>query len=653
MVGRTLGPYEILEQIGAGGMGVVYKALDNQLGRHVAIKVVSDSSLPDPQAQTRLMREARTASALNHPNICTVFTAGAEGNLTYIAMELIHGQPLTSIVANTGLPADAVIQYGVQIASALAHAHAQGVIHRDLKGANIMVDSSGQLKILDFGLAHRESIDAVCPTTLTQTGAVVGTVPYMAPEILQGRPADVRTDLWTFGVILHHALTGSLPFNGSTNFEIASSIQRDSPPPLPAGTPPPLVAVVRKLLAKDPAARYQTAAEVEAALETLQTPRAQESRFPPRVWLYFAAALPLLLLLLWLGSRPFTRTPAAPARLSDGAKPSPVREANEYYERALLFAGVGPRHDPPQVRHMLDRALQLDPRFAAARAQSSFARMVVVLQGDSVDPALLYQAEEDARAALRDDPNCGIAHSALAGIHYLRGRKDLLPSEVEAALKGNAEDATAHTWLTLYHWSNGDYAKAMRKSDEILSRWPLFWPGRLNRAEMVREQGDFQGARMTLEPTLEQDPHSRTALVTLARIYIDLHDLPKARQAMDQILPRDRGNFRVRINSALLLACEGKTDAALREFDKDVQAYAGNAFRGPLHAVEIYAVLNRPAQAFEWLDRAVRMGDDREDWLRRNPLLASIRPDPRFQQVLSSIAYRRAQSGHSSRNPTQ
>ncbi len=226
-------------------MGVVYRALDTQLERAVALKVVGGQAQADENARARLLREARTASALSHPNICTIFQAGVADGETYIAMELVEGQPLSAMVPGDGLPVDRVIRYAVQIADALAHAHERGVVHRDLKSANVIITPEGRPKVLDFGLAKRvvetkagEATRTADP--LTEAGTVAGTLNYMAPEVLRGEPADARSDLWALGVMLYQAVSGTLPFRGTTAFETTSAILKDLAPPLPAQVPPGL-----------------------------------------------------------------------------------------------------------------------------------------------------------------------------------------------------------------------------------------------------------------------------------------------------------------------------------------------------------------------------------------------------------------------------
>jgi Tfp pilus assembly protein PilF len=651
MIGRTLAHYRIEEKIGAGGMGVVYRALDTQLERAVALKVVGDEAPGGENARERLLREARTASTLNHPNICTIYEAGVADGETYIAMELVTGQALSAMISGEGLPVETVLRYGVQIADGLAHAHERGVIHRDLKSANVIITPEGRPKVLDFGLAKRMPGGPEAATRtdepLSAKGAVAGTLSYMAPEVLQGEPADARSDVWALGVMLYEAVTGTLPFPGSTTFEVSSAILRDSAAPLPEQVPPGLAAILQRLLAKQPGERYQRASEVRAALEAIQpgvagaTPVAAVSR---RRWLWAAGAVAVVVgaALVRIGMEWRSGPLASGPRLSDGNRASANREANEYYERSLLFGG-GARSDSGQMRRMLERALALDPKFAAARAEYAFSHVLRILQGDSNDPIWLYQAEEEIRRALHDDPDCGRAHSVLALTYHLQGRKELVQGEVDKALKLNPDDMTAYGWLLSYNHINGDYEKAIQLAKQTITRWPLFWPGHLYLGELLREQGDTAGAVREQELVLEQDPQNLASLLHLARAYLDSGDLSKARQALQRARSEDRQNYFLRQHRALLLAREGKKAEALQEMDAGVQAYAGAQIFGPLMAAEFYAVMGDTAKALEWLDRAVRMGDDREDWLRRDPLLANIRDQPRFQQMLASVAYRRKQ----------
>ncbi|MGH9556576.1 MAG: protein kinase domain-containing protein [Terriglobales bacterium] len=277
MIGQTLGHYRVLEQIGAGGMGVVYRAHDERLDRDVALKVLPADSFQDESARARLLREARTASRLNHPHICTIHEVGEADGQAYIAMELVEGQPLSGKLLSGPLPAAEVLRLGLQLAEALAHAHERNIVHRDLKSANVVITPEGRAKVLDFGLAKRMREDAAgdgatqSQLSLTQPGSVVGTLAYMAPEQLRGQPADARSDVWALGTVLYEMATGARPFQGQTGFELSSAIMNRPPAPLPGKVPIELKAVIERCLEKEPERRYQRGGEVRAALETLQT----------------------------------------------------------------------------------------------------------------------------------------------------------------------------------------------------------------------------------------------------------------------------------------------------------------------------------------------------------------------------------------------
>jgi serine/threonine protein kinase len=276
VIGQLLGHCRIVARIGEGGMGVVYRAYDEVLHRDVALKVVNKDARLDASVSQDLLHEARASSSLAHPNICTIYEVGETGGELYIVMELVEGKTLRTMRGDLGLPPESVVRYGVQIAAALGRAHDRGIVHRDLKTANIVVTADGLVKVLDFGLAKKVGSGIFeGPTqsfaTIQDTSSVSGTLTYMAPEILRGDAADHRSDLWALGIVLYEAASGRLPFEGRTGFEISSAIMLEPLKPLGPPVPLGLWAIIQRCLTKEPAQRYQRASEVQAALEAIQS----------------------------------------------------------------------------------------------------------------------------------------------------------------------------------------------------------------------------------------------------------------------------------------------------------------------------------------------------------------------------------------------
>jgi serine/threonine protein kinase len=357
MLGQTILQYQILQKLGAGGMGDIYKAQDTRLNRVVAIKALSADNVRDPDRRRRFIQEAQAASSLNHPNIITIHDIVFHDGQELMVMEFVAGQPLSELITPAGLPIADILRYSVQIADALQTAHAAGIIHRDLKPANIMVTAFGLVKILDFGLAKLTENSALTSLTedtrtigagpMTVEGSILGTVNYMSPEQAQSKNVDARSDIFSFGVVLYEMVTGRKAFAADSMISTLSAILRDEAQPMGevAGLPPELEQIVHRALRKDPAERFQSMSEMHAQLAALKQrlesgvltivpPRAPAKK--PKIALTLAAGGALLLIMLAAGAWFLTKhNPVRPAPAASAAipatppevKPSPLADA--------------------------------------------------------------------------------------------------------------------------------------------------------------------------------------------------------------------------------------------------------------------------------------------------------------------------------------
>jgi tetratricopeptide (TPR) repeat protein/predicted Ser/Thr protein kinase len=620
--GSVLGPYEIVAPLGAGGMGTVYRARDTRLDRHVAIKVLHDA-VGRGDSWERFQREARAASALNHPHICAVYDVGEADGVPFLVMELLEGPTLGDAIASGSLDLRTALDIAAEIADALDAAHGKGVVHRDIKPSNIVMIGRRHVKVLDFGLAtfaRSADADAAVTRAATHAGSTVGTPHYMSPEACLGQAADARSDLWSLGVVLYQMLGGRLPFDGTTAIEVGSAILRERQPPLSDGLPAPVRGLVDRLLAKQPADRIQSAASVRDALDILR------------------AGLPA----------PADSGSTAPARAAAAHRPPTVTggpgslnaEANDAFALAMHFIRV--QNDIPRSRKQLERALELDPAFAEARRYHAFSYVIELLNGYTNDVTLLYRAEDELRQAERDDPSLASLPSAYAAVYLAQGRKEMIPPAVldhRAVQESAARDMLL--WRAIISWLADDHDTAKRLLQQSLEREPLFGAPRMILGELRRNEGDAAGAIREHRRVLEQADTSVAVIWWLALAYLDAGDLAAAAALLDEHRPRHAANFLFRIADATLLACGGNPTGALDQMDAEVLKYANAIFIATSAVAEFFAVVGDTARAIEWMQNAVRNGDERVRWFRSSPRLAAVRDDPRFVRTLQAVEARR------------
>jgi len=642
-VGALLGPYKILAPLGAGGMGEVFLAEDLKLGRRVAIKVLTGEDALDDAARSRLLREARTASVLNHPNICVLYEAGESDGLSYIAMEHVEGRTLAAILKDGPVSAADAIRYSIQIADAVGHAHDRGFLHRDLKCANIMVTPEGRIKLLDFGLACRTPDAALADVTRSQQSvnpnAMSGTLQYMAPELLRSEPPTPSADLWALGVVLYNMAAGRLPFYGKTVYEMSSAILNATPADLPNDTPPQLRMVISRCLEKEPARRYTRAAEVRAVLEMASTPPTHAPapvRHSARwgsaaIFAGLAAALAAC-----VGLAYFILFHQAQAATS-------AQSAQELYLSANYYAPRMSKEDNAKAIALLEQAVARDPGMAAAWGKLAFCytKRQLFVTGEKDIEQKTYVAIQKALAL---DPKSVEGHLALADYLWTPQQNFAFAGAIQECRRTISiapNSAGAHQTLASLYVHAGLLKEAIAEATRARELDPTNAQALLHIAEAQSDAGDFTAALATLEgvPT-QSEPLARPRQ---AWCRLKLGQGREAAKILDEAFQKHANDSSGMFSStrAVVFAASGdsqRADEAIATAMDRVKTYSHFHHQTAFNLACAYALLKRPAEAVETLRIAAKNGLPNYPLFSRDSFLAGIKSDPDFQALLKELA---------------
>ena len=589
--GSRLGTYEILGPLGAGGMGEVYRARDLRLGRSIAIKVLPDTVASDPHRLAQFEREARTVAGLNHPNIVTLHSIEEEDGVRFLTMELVEGQTLSTLVGPGGLPVPKILELAVALTDALVAAHERGVVHRDLKPGNVMVNREGRVKVLDFGLAKMVeasgndfTIDLTLPA---KEGQIVGTVPYMAPEQLRGEPADARSDLFALGVMLHELATGRRPFTGNGMAEIGSSILRDAPEPLRrlrSDFPAALERIVERCLAKSPANRVQTALDVNNELRALRKSLERGPADVPRgEGIATVAVLPFV-----------NRSASADDEyFSDGLADELLNvlakiQGLRVSARASSFRFKGKDVPLDEIGRALNVATILDGsvRKAGNRVRIS-VQLVNVSDGYHVWSET-YDRTLDDIFAVQDDIARSVVkelRTALLGEEADSDASGQAKAEIARAAKGRTTDPEVHRLMLLARHVLGrrtrqdmahaveHYEKALELDPNAASAWVelgrvYYLQGGMGWAPLARA---VDRGRQAVERALSIEPDLGEAYALMARIQMDALDWRAAEASYARALELDPSSANVLGGAAMLSCSRGRLEEARTQLIRSLE----------------------------------------------------------------------------------
>jgi serine/threonine protein kinase/Tfp pilus assembly protein PilF len=656
LTGQHLGNYEVISTLGKGGMGQVYLALDTRLGRKVALKLLPFSNTRDPHHVQRLEQEARTASALNHPNIVTIHEIGEADSIHFMATEYVDGETLRQRMLNTESSVREIAGIAVQIASALRAAHQAGIVHRDIKPENIMLRSDGVVKVLDFGLAK---LTGSGNSEIESSGLIMGTTAYMSPEQARGETVDARTDVWSLAVVIYEMIEGRVPFTGETHRQVVNEILQKEPPILDREVPDELKQIVLKALSKDRTTRYADASTMANDLKNLQEELEVRARLNagqeetrrigaatlPHLATYTAGntaghsrrnifqrhkALTGIAIIFLAGAVSWAYITA---RRDNSAGGTTNREAYRLYLHGMYLANNRNLADTQKAIETLQQAVDLDPNYAQAWAGLAYAHRTLSLYSPISTHETYQRSIEAINKALAINESISEAHSALCENKYLY-EWDFAGAERECkrAIELDPNSAQAHEIFSRYLMGRGRHNEAIAEIETAIDLEPASRFNHRNYGRALFYARRYREAEEEFKRVLEMDQNFVSTYSYLTSTLVLQGKEAEAYDWFKKLLSYRKVDQETVQVFEKAFQSEGWR-GIWREWIKRFDTVGGITFDGALYNAQ----LGNKDEAFKYLEDVYQQRGIWMTYLRVEPRLDPLRDDPRFQDLLRRV----------------